>query len=60
MGRPAAVAGGRPVVVTVRLSKTEAAAFDRARGGLSRSEAGRVAVNRFSSPTQTTPDARNT
>lgn len=51
MGRPAGVAGGRPVVLTIKLSKEEAAAFDRARQGLSRSAAGRVAINRFSSDT---------
>jgi hypothetical protein len=51
MGRQAAVAGGRPVVVTIKLSVAEAKAFDQARQGLSRSAAGRVAINRFSSPT---------
>lgn len=38
MGRRASVAGGRPVVVAVRLSEAEARALDGIRGSLSRSE----------------------
>lgn len=36
MGRPVSTDGGRPVSVHVRLSDEEAAALDRARGGLTR------------------------
>lgn len=38
MGRPRSTAGGRPVVVPVRLSNAEAADLDSARGSLTRSE----------------------
>jgi hypothetical protein len=37
MGRRAAVAGGRPVVVSVRLSQSEVRRLDALRAGFSRS-----------------------
>lgn len=45
MGRPAATAGGRPIVVTVRFSEAEVARLDRLRGSLSRSEFLRVLMS---------------
>lgn len=53
MGRTPQVAGGRPVVVTIRLSEAEARALDAARRGLTRSEFGRMAINRASNRAKT-------
>lgn len=36
--------GGRPLVIGVRVTKTQAEEFDRKRGALSRSEAARLAL----------------
>lgn len=45
MPRPRSVAGGRPVVVPVRLSTEEVGVLDSLRGPLSRSEAIRRLIN---------------
>jgi hypothetical protein len=55
MARTPAVGGGRPVVVTIRLSREEAALFDRARGGMSRGVFGRIALLRASHPSSPPP-----
>lgn len=44
MGRPKEVEGGRPKVLTVRLSEREAALIDAKRGALSRSAWARWAL----------------
>lgn len=54
MARTPAVGGGRPVVVTIRLSREEAAAFDRARGGMARGVFGRILILRGSYPSSPT------
>lgn len=55
MARTPAVAGGRDVVITIRVSRREAALIDAARAGLKRGVWGRIALVRAASSSPTDP-----
>lgn len=54
MARTPAVAGGRDVVITIRVSQREAALIDAARGGQKRGVWGRIALLRMATPSSPT------